>query len=143
MSWFSYKKIKLKAHISPSFLGNITEGFKLQLRSKLFRWIPEVSGILLGWKKLRILECTGTVLGDLVPLLQIPISIKALIWSPKEGGIVRGNLAHMGYDYMAIHVLGIWNAAIPSKRFASSLDCSAIKEGAVIQFRIHRYVSAR
>lgn len=85
---------------------------------------------------------TAAVYGDVLPLIEVPVSVKALMWCPEKGGIVQGVLAHKGSDFIAARVLGLWNAVIV-KSHCNFLDKDKIKEGSVIRFRIQKYVEAQ
>lgn len=42
MSWFRYKLLSLRVHLSPICLQDPVEGIRLQLRSQLFRYVALV-----------------------------------------------------------------------------------------------------
>lgn len=105
-------------------------------------WIPELNGVFLAWKDIKILKPTAAVYGDVLPLIEVPVSVKALLWCPEKGGLIQGVLVHKGTDFIAARVLGLWNAVIV-KSHCNFLDKTKIKEGDTIQFRIQKYVDIR
>jgi hypothetical protein len=122
-------------HISPIFLGAVEEGIRIQLRTKVFRWVPELQGVFLAWKDIQILSPTAAVYGDVLPLIEVPVTVKALVWCPEKGGLIQGTLVHKGSDFIAARVLGLWNAVIV-KSHCNYLDKSKVNEGDSIRFRI-------
>jgi len=82
---------------------------------------------------------TAAVYGDVLPLIEVPVSVKALVWCPEKGGLIQGVLVHKGADFIAARVLGLWNAVIV-KSHCNYLDKSKVNEGDAIRFRIQEYV---
>lgn len=105
-----------------------------------FSWVPELRGVFLAWKDIKILSPTAAVYGDVLPLIEVPVTVKALVWCPEKGGLIQGVLVHKGSDFIAARVLGLWNAVIV-KSHCNYLDKTKVNEGDAIRFRIQEYVS--
>lgn len=101
-----------------------------------------MKGVFLAWKDISVLNPTAAVYGDVLPLIEVPVSVKALMWCPEKDGLVQGVLVHKGSDFIAARVLGLWNAVIV-KSHCNYLDKSKVKEGDIIRFRIQKYEAAR
>lgn len=95
--------------------------------------------MFLAWKDIQVLTPTAAVYGDVLPLIEVPVSVKALVWCPEKGGLIQGVLVHKGTDFIAARVLGLWNAVIV-KSHCNYLDKSKVNEGDAIRFRIQEYV---
>lgn len=87
-----------------------------------------------------MLKNKGLVFGDEEPLIRAHVTINALIWAPVNGALLKGSIYQFGYDYLAVRVLGLWNAVIPKSRFPQNIDSSYFLVGEQITFRIFKYV---
>lgn len=94
--------------------------------------------MFLAWKEIDVKVVSADVRGDLVPLIEVPFTVKALVWCPEVGGLIRGQLVNKGGDFIAVRVLGLFNAVLVSSNL-NALDLDKLPARSTIQFRIEKY----
>lgn len=113
MSAFVVKHIRMESCVVPFALRNIKLALQQMFSGDLFRYIPELGGVLVGWQDISLLEAKVRLQSELDGSTWVPFTASLLVWSPKVGDLLRGRIVKHGSDFISVVVHDIWNAMIP------------------------------
>lgn len=122
-----------------TFSGTVsTMFFKIHQAHCFYRWISNFSGVLIGWKDVKIKKDIAFLKGDVSPYIDVPVALKILLFAPKKGELLKGKVISKGYDHIALRVMSLWNSAIAKSRIPDNFDWSVVEDGMMIQFRVSK-----
>jgi len=87
------KSVRKQIHLAlePSFLNDIKFGILKNLNQYLNEYFPEVSGILLGYKDIKLKKSTGSLFSD-QPHVHVDIQAIFFIFCPTPGSYLFGTV---------------------------------------------------
>ncbi|GLI65718.1 hypothetical protein VaNZ11_009314 [Volvox africanus] len=100
--------------LHPSTVENVTEGVKDQLNANLLRYVEEFEGVLLSYSNLAILT-RKPIIHPYFPFFHLNVRTDVLIFKPKPGMNLVGQVNLLGEDYISALVFGFLNVAIPAR----------------------------
>ncbi|GIL58248.1 hypothetical protein Vafri_13310 [Volvox africanus] len=100
--------------LHPSTVDNVTEGVKDQLNVNLLRYVEEFEGVLLSYSNLEILT-RKPIIHPYFPFFHLDVRADVLIFKPKPGMTLVGQVNLLGEDYISALVFGFLNVSIAAR----------------------------
>ncbi|GIL79344.1 hypothetical protein Vretifemale_8725 [Volvox reticuliferus] len=107
--------------LHPSTVENVTEGVKDQLNANLLRYVEEFEGVLLSYSNLEILT-KKPIIHPYFPFFHLDVRADVLLFKPKPGMTLVGQVNLLGEDYISALVFGVLNVAIPARDVMKELQ---------------------
>lgn len=104
---------KLYVHLHPSCLDDPMTALKQELNSKLLTWDEVSKGVVVSYDKITVLESKGRVrIFQDSPFMNVHVSVRLLLFCPKPGGKLVGEVNFISPNTIGLLVHGIFNASI-------------------------------
>merc|ERR1712110_378153 len=110
---FKEVRVEYPIHLPPSYIGTPLSGVLRVLGEHLMRYSRELDGVPLSMGPPGLLQRTASIITDL-PTIHFTVTVKLLVFSPPVGSKLVGVVHQIGFDYIALLVLGTFNASILS-----------------------------
>jgi len=105
--------VKRAVHLAlqPQYLGNINAGILTLLNRNIYKYYPELKGILMGYNKIKLKKRDGGITND-QPFIHIDVQAEFYIFNPKKGVALRGRVNKKSAGHVGCLVHDVFNAAI-------------------------------
>merc|ERR1712130_49215 len=110
---FKEVRVEYPIHLPPSYIGSPLSGVLRVLGEHLMRYSRELDGVPLSIGPPGLLQRSASIITDL-PAIHFTVTVKLLVFSPPIGSKLVGVVHQIGFDYIALLVLGTFNASILS-----------------------------
>ncbi|KAK9810856.1 hypothetical protein WJX73_002426 [Symbiochloris irregularis] len=142
-------RVRLTINLHPSRGTDALEGVRDQLSALLLRWNEGLQGVPLTFSEERIINSMAAI-HSYFPFIQLEASASMLVFRPRLDMQLCGTVIRVGADYLGLHILGIFNAAIGREQIRDDLryrpqedkwqsrteSIHSISEGAQILFTV-------
>merc|ERR1712025_916616 len=133
------KSVRKQIHIvlEPSFLNDINFGILKYLNQYLNEYFPEVSGILLGYKDIKLKKSTENLF-IYQPHIHVDIQATFFIFCPSPGSYLLGTVNEKSECHIGVLVHDTFSASIPKTGigFSKYWVGSKVTMGAIVKFKI-------
>lgn len=143
--------VKLFVHLMPYHTHDIQAGINEHLNKLLMKYNEELEGVVISYYNVKPLQSNGAIIAD-YPHIHFYVTATLLLFCPRVGSKLVGQVEKVGVDHIGLLVYGIFNAAIPRDAMATTLECDGEQEywydinnpeeqigvGSVLQFTVTR-----
>ncbi|KIJ39493.1 hypothetical protein M422DRAFT_75853 [Sphaerobolus stellatus SS14] len=117
-SEFALIHASLVVSIPPVFASSPAQGIEEMLDSLVMRYIPTFRGVVLTHSNLKFLQSTARIQDD-CPFASCKVGFDALVWSPKVGQQLTGQVILCSPDHVSLLVHRTFNVSIPRHHLPS------------------------
>lgn len=114
---------RIPISLSPACLkksnNSVKDGVDEQLNKLLMKYDPELGGVVLSYRKVRVNDSSGTSLGGHVgtilfghPWIHLDVNVRLMLFTPQKGDKLEGLVKSVGPDHVNIVVHGMFNASV-------------------------------
>eukprot|EP00468_Gymnochlora_sp_CCMP2014_P008501 CAMPEP_0167746612 /NCGR_PEP_ID=MMETSP0110_2-20121227/3808_1 /TAXON_ID=629695 /ORGANISM="Gymnochlora sp., Strain CCMP2014" /LENGTH=185 /DNA_ID=CAMNT_0007631393 /DNA_START=86 /DNA_END=643 /DNA_ORIENTATION=- len=103
--------------LQPSRLGNILKGAEEQLNLLLFTYSKTLRGVIVSYSDVKVKSFKGKMFQGLSHV-EIPISVKFLLYSPSIGSLISGRVNKVGPDFLGLITEGVFNISVARDRLS-------------------------
>eukprot|EP01024_Parvocaulis_polyphysoides_P062002 TRINITY_DN696_c0_g1_i2.p1 TRINITY_DN696_c0_g1~~TRINITY_DN696_c0_g1_i2.p1 ORF type:complete len:339 (+),score=56.09 TRINITY_DN696_c0_g1_i2:81-1097(+) len=119
--WGLSNKTKLfSMYFSAQEIEDLDRGIRKRLNSFLLRFDEDLGGVMIEYSNLRRLEQQMHISSNRTPYLHCEVVVDAIIFNPKPGKQLIGQVNHFSNDFLSLLVYGIFNAAITADRMRAN-----------------------
>ncbi|KAK7477176.1 hypothetical protein BaRGS_00031561 [Batillaria attramentaria] len=112
MSGFTLMSREQQISLPPSCLGNIGQGVKQQLDSKIGLFSDEHDGALIAYSHIKLLSDKGQIIDD-SPFIHFKIKADFVIFQPQISSCLKGVVNKISRDHVGIVIHQYFNASVP------------------------------
>ncbi|KAG8910138.1 hypothetical protein FRC01_006526, partial [Tulasnella sp. 417] len=113
-SAFSVVSASIRLSIPPVFAAKPLSGVEEMLDSMVMKHIPSLKGVVLSHSNIKFLDDTAQILNE-CPFTICNVGFDALVWSPRVGMRLTGQVILFSPDHIALLVNRTFNVSIPSR----------------------------
>lgn len=131
-----FKSVVAKFPVSVELknINDVTNSLHKKLDQTLLKYDETLGGVILSFKNLKIVSKTGNIsYNPTDPHISLTVSVEFIIFSPRPGLMLSGQVTHLEKDYISLIVFGIFHARISRKS-----DSKKIKVNDTLEFKVLR-----
>eukprot|EP00899_Mesostigma_viride_P021592 jgi/Mesvir1/29434/Mv23016-RA.1 len=122
-------KARMDLDLHPARAGSgVMLGIHECLNGMLMRFNDRLGGVLLSYRRERVLADKATILSGMFPYFRVKVVADLVVFAPRVGSMLVGQVNKVGLDFISLLVLGTFNVAISKKDIREDLECDIENE---------------